>query len=80
MKLIGGGVIGRGAYFIGENGLVKLMMFLGGYLVVGGDVVVKGVKNIVGGEVFDEKLLMRIGRVGGFVIEEYGEGLGVMVF
>lgn len=59
---------------------LKLILFLASYLVVGGDIVYKALKNIVRGRVFDENFLMAIATVGAFVIGEYPEGVAVMFF
>ncbi|MBU9728097.1 cadmium-translocating P-type ATPase [Lachnospiraceae bacterium ASD4241] len=50
------------------------------YLLIGGDVVWKAVRNILHGEVFDENFLMSIATVGAMVIGEYSEGVAVMLF
>ncbi|WLW68939.1 heavy metal translocating P-type ATPase [Bacillus safensis] len=80
LKLIGGAVIGTAAYFIPEDGLLKFIMFFAAYLLVGGDVVFKALKNIVRGQVFDENFLMTIATAGAFVIQQYPEALAVMLF
>ena len=80
LKLIGGAVIGTAAYFIPDNGLLKFIMFFAAYLLVGGDVVLKALKNIVRGQLFDENFLMTIATVGAFVIQQYPEALAVMLF
>ncbi|TQR25117.1 heavy metal translocating P-type ATPase [Bacillus safensis] len=80
LKLIGGAVIGTAAYFIPEDGLLKFIAFFAAYLLVGGDVVFKALKNIVRGQVFDENFLMTIATAGAFVIQQYPEALAVMLF
>ena len=50
------------------------------YLLIGGDVVWKAVRNILHGEVFDENFLMSIATVGAMVIGDYSEGVAVMLF
>ncbi|USD84790.1 cadmium-translocating P-type ATPase [Bacillus safensis] len=80
LKLIGGAVIGTAAYFIPEDGLLKFITFFAAYLLVGGDVVFKALKNIVRGQVFDENFLMTIATAGAFVIRQYPEALAVMLF
>ncbi|UYO37277.1 heavy metal translocating P-type ATPase [Bacillus zhangzhouensis] len=80
LKLIGGAVIGTAAYFIPEDGLLKFITFFAAYLLVGGDVVFKALKNIVRGQVFDENFLMTIATAGAFVIQQYPEALAVMLF
>ncbi len=68
-----------------ELGLVKdnnaqVIMFLIAYLVTGGDVIKKAVRNIRNGQVFDENFLMVIASLGAFLISEMSEAVGVMLF
>ena len=63
-----------------NNSMVELGLFLASYLVIGGDVLFKAVKNILRGQVFDENFLMGIATVGAFIIGEYPEGVAVMLF
>ncbi|MDR2757950.1 MAG: cadmium-translocating P-type ATPase, partial [Spirochaetaceae bacterium] len=60
--------------------LLRLALFLASYLLVGGEVIVRAVKNITKGEIFDENFLMSIATIGAFVIGEYPEGAAVMIF
>jgi Cd2+/Zn2+-exporting ATPase len=60
--------------------LARLAIFLVSYVLVGGEVVVKAMKNITRGEVFDENFLMSIATIGAFAIGEYPEGAAVMIF
>lgn len=59
---------------------VELPMFLVSYLLVGGDIVLRAIKNIARGQVFDENFLMGIATIGAFAIGEYPEGVAVMLF
>jgi Cd2+/Zn2+-exporting ATPase len=59
---------------------IELALFLVAYLLIGGDVVWKALKNISGGQVFDENFLMSVATVGAFAIGEYPEGAAVMLF
>ncbi|HAG43798.1 MAG TPA: cadmium-translocating P-type ATPase, partial [Clostridium sp.] len=58
----------------------QLALYLISYIIVGGDVVLKAVKNILRGQVFDENFLMSIATIGAFIIGEYPEGVAVMLF
>ena len=60
-------------------GIVKVMIFLTAYIIAGGDVVIKAVKNIFKGEIFDENFLMVIATAGAFAIKEYPEAVMVMI-
>jgi Cd2+/Zn2+-exporting ATPase len=59
---------------------VRLALFLASYLLVGGEVLVRAVKNMSRGEIFDENFLMSIATIGAFAIGEYPEGAAVMIF
>ncbi|MDD3305967.1 MAG: heavy metal translocating P-type ATPase [Acetobacterium sp.] len=59
---------------------IELLVFLGSYLLVGGDVLLRALKNIARGQVFDENFLMSIATIGAFAIGEYPEGVAVMLF
>lgn len=58
----------------------ELFVFLAGYLLVGGEVVWRALKNILKGKIFDENFLMTAATVGAFAIGEYPEGAAVMLF
>jgi len=59
---------------------IRLSLFLLSYVLVGGDVVLKALKNISKGKVFDENFLMVIATIGAFLIGEYPEAASVMIF
>ncbi|MBP3916064.1 heavy metal translocating P-type ATPase, partial [Clostridium sp.] len=50
------------------------------YLIIGGEVILSAIKNIIRGEVFDENFLMSIATIGAFFIGEYPEAVAVMLF
>ena len=58
----------------------ELALFIAAYLMIGGDVLLRAVRNIVRGRVFDENLLMTIATLGAFAIREYPEAVAVMLF
>ncbi|WP_312427356.1 heavy metal translocating P-type ATPase [Lacrimispora sp.] len=55
-------------------------VFLISYLIIGGEIVLKALKNIRKGQVFDENFLMSIATIGAFCLGEYAEGVAVMLF
>lgn len=59
---------------------ISIAFFVASYLILGGEVVLKAVKNLFRGKVFDENFLMSIATIGAFVIGEYPEAVGVMLF
>ena len=59
---------------------VSIALFVVSYLILGGEVVLKAVKNLFRGKLFDENFLMSIATIGAFAIGEYPEAVGVMLF
>ncbi len=59
---------------------IKLSLFMAAYIVVGSEIVIRAVKNIFKGDLFDENFLMSIATIGAFAIGEYFEGVAVMIF
>ena len=57
-----------------------LGVYIVAYLILGYDVVLGAVKNIVKGHVFDENFLMSLSSIGAFFIGEYPEAVAVMLF
>ena len=55
-------------------------LFLVAYLISGYDVLLKAIKNIFKGRVFDENFLMSIATVGAVILSSYSEAAAVMVF
>ncbi len=54
-------------------------LFIAAYLIAGGDVLYKALKNIVKGRVFDENFLMSTATLGALAIKEFPEAVMVMV-
>ena len=71
-----GGIL---AGHMGANG-VSVAIFVIAYLVLGGEILLEAGRNISKGQIFDENFLMCIATVGAFVIHEYPEAVGVMLF
>ncbi len=78
--LILGAVLFAGGLLIPLSPTVALVVFLVSYVLVGGEVVVRALKNITRGQVFDEHFLMSVATIGAFAIGEYPEGVAVMLF
>ena len=57
-----------------------LVLFLIGYLLLGGKILLEAAKNISHGQIFDENFLMSIATLGAFAIGDYPEAMGVMLF
>jgi len=78
--------LGIGAAFFAAAVLLKLSagvelaIYLTAYALVGGEVLIKSIRNIFRGQVFDENFLMSLATIGAFAIGEYSEGVAVMIF
>nr|MDA8221281.1 heavy metal translocating P-type ATPase [Desulfitobacterium hafniense] len=59
---------------------VEFGIFFVSYVLVGGEVVLKAVRNISKGQVFDENFLMSVATIGAFAIKQFPEGVAVMLF
>lgn len=55
-------------------------LFVVAYILSGYEVLLKSIKNIFRGEVFDENFLMSIATLGAFAISKPGEAVAVMIF
>lgn len=78
--LIIGIIIYALALILGEDKSYSLILFISSYLIVGYEVIITAVKNILKGQVFDENFLMTIATLGAFVVKEYPEAVAVMIF
>ncbi len=68
------------ALLIPAEGVLRLILFLLPYGVVGWKVIWKALKNISHGEIFDENFLMCVASVGAMCSGEYLEAVAVMLF
>ena len=59
---------------------VQLAFYVIAYVILGYDVVLGAVKNIIRGHVFDENFLMSLSSIGAFCIGEHPEAVAVMLF
>ena len=59
---------------------LKISFYIFSYLISGTEVLLKSMKNIVAGKIFDENFLMSIATFGAFAIGEYPEAAAVMLF
>ena len=78
--IIGATVLATAVLLSLNNEWLQIALFIISYIIVGGDVVKRAVKNIFKGQVFDENFLMSIATIGAFFIGEYPEGVAVMLF
>ena len=66
--------------FIPVKGILRMILFLIPYLVIGYDILKKAFKGIRNRQVFDENFLMAVATVGAILLGEYPEGVAVMLF
>lgn len=62
------------------EGIAKLLIFLLPYFMIGYDVLLRAVKNIIRGQIFDENFLMALATIGALAIGDYPEAVVVMLF
>ena len=67
------------AFLMQSTGTGRFLIFLTAYLIAGGEILWKAVKNILKGEIFDENFLMGIATLGAMAIGEYPEAVMVMI-
>ena len=78
--IFGAAVLATAVLLSLNNEWLQIALFIISYIIVGGDVVKRAVKDILKGQVFDENFLMSIATIGAFFIGEYPEGVAVMLF
>ncbi len=71
-------IVGLCANF--NNELVNTVFFIISYLIIGGEIIIDALKNLVHGELFDECFLMTVATVAAIAIGEYPEAVAVMLF
>jgi len=79
-RIIAAAVLFVGAALLPLQGWWRLLVFLLPYAIIGYDVLLKAVRGIVRGQVFDENFLMALATVGALCIGEYAEAVFVMLF
>ena len=73
-------ILGIYQTFTGNETIFNTIVFVIAYIVIGGDVLLKALKNATRGRVFDENFLMSIATLGALAIGELSEAVGVMLF
>ena len=62
------------------QGAVRNVVMLGAYVVLGYEILIKAVKNIGRGQLFDENFLMAVATAAAIFLGDYAEAAGVMLF
>lgn len=60
--------------------ILRFVLFMIPYLVIGYDILKKAFKGILNRQVFDENFLMAVATIGAIILGEYTEGVAVMLF
>ena len=83
-RLVAGGIVAIVFIMIYYIDLLPLWAVVAGllisYIILGGDVLYRAVRNILRGRIFDENFLMALATIGAIVIGEYPEAVAVMLF
>ena len=80
LRILLAGLLLLGAALLPAEGLWKALAYAVPWLVIGWDVLWGAIRNILRGQVFDEKFLMALATVGAFAVGEYPEAAAVMLF
>ncbi|HOO62069.1 MAG TPA: heavy metal translocating P-type ATPase, partial [Bacillota bacterium] len=67
-------------HFVSMAWYWRLAIFSVPYLIIGYDILIVAIRNILHGHIFDEEFLMVIATIGAFAVGEYPEAAGVMIF
>ncbi|KJR48813.1 Lead, cadmium, zinc and mercury transporting ATPase [Desulfosporosinus sp. I2] len=78
--LFAGGLVFESRWKNGPWEVVEYWVFLSAYFIVGYKVLVKAVRNIFRGQLFDENFLMSLATVGAIAIHALPEAVAVMLF
>ena len=77
--LIGGAIAAIGMVGVFDENISWLLLIIG-FVIVGGDVLIRALQNLFDGNALDENFLMAIATLGAFVINEGSEAIFVMIF
>lgn len=80
LGLIGVGAVLFVAGLLLPEGLWRWVALIAAYVVAGGEVLLRAVKNILRGQVFDENFLMAVASLGAMLMGEATEAVAVMLF
>ena len=80
IRIIVSAVLVIGLWVSPLTGWLEGVLYLIPYFIVGYDILLKAVKGIFRGQVFDENFLMAVATVGAMALGDWREGCAVMVF
>lgn len=76
--VLGIGGFSAGYMAINYNNEISIALYILAYCVIGLDIVLKAIRNIFHGEIFDENFLMAVATLGALATGEYPEAIAVM--
>ena len=65
---------------VNNSGLIAFALFTFSYLLLGGKVLLRMLRNFTKGQIFDENFLMGFATLGAIAIDKYAEAVTVMLF
>ena len=85
IRIIIAAVLMVGLHFVPVDGIIRFVLYMVPYLVIGYDILKKAFKGIKNKQVFDENFLMALATVGAIVVAlyengDYTEAIAVMLF
>lgn len=57
-----------------------ILIYIIPYIIIGFDIIAKVAKNLINGQIFDERFLMTVATIAAFIIGEYSESVATMIF
>lgn len=79
-KIIISGILFIMPWIFKLEGVPRLTIYLMAYILVGFEIIIRAIRNLLAGQPFDENFLMTVATIGAFAIGEYPEGVAVMLF
>ena len=80
VRLIISGISFVAALLLMNYGKWSILLFVISYIIASYDVIINAVRNLFKGRMLDENFLMAIASLGAIAIQEYPEGVAVMLF
>ncbi len=77
IRIILASILLIGLHFVPQKGLIKLVLYLIPYIIIGCDILRKAFRGLINKKPFDESLLMAIATLGAFVLALYKEFSGL---
>ncbi len=78
-SLIAGVIVYIGSIIL-QSQSISVVGFVAAYILIGHEVLLKALRNILRRDIFDENFLMAIATIGAFAIGDYAEAVAVLLF